>query len=402
MNNIKRSLFYFAVIISIASFTLIVAFTIKAADSSTDKRAPKISDTLLSSKEFPYEIGKSHSFKNLQLFFLSTESGIIDKEYITLSEAMERNYITVFETENVNQLVVENHSGNFIFICSGEIVKGGKQDRTIGKDIILPPKSGKVPLASLCVESGRWHQREDEADVAFSSSKYALSSRDLKVAAKKSKSQSEVWDKVSRQQSKVNESMVSNYEYDDSFDVKDEVSESSLQLTLENKELQKVKSEYEAYFNKVGSDNKQSVGFVYAINGEIYGIDIYHNYKLFNDLWPKMLDAVIVEAISELKKEQEIKYIDRSSIIAMINDFAKEKAEIDKEEINSETTYIITSTDNLLKFETLDKREENMLLHLNYVSVDSDYTTPKSHRSIQNNLYLDEENIQIQQYRNTE
>lgn len=302
---------------------------------------------------------------------------------------MEKKFVTVFETESVNQLAVENQSEKFVFICSGEIVKGGKQDRTLAKDIILPPKSGKIPLASFCVESGRWQQREGETLEEFSSSNYSLSSRDLKVAAKKSKSQGEVWNNVSRQQVKVNENMVAFYDYDASFDVKSETSETSLQLTLENEELRKVKAEYETFFKNLSFDKSRTVGFVYAINGEIYGIDIYHNYKLFNDLWSKMLDAILVEAIAE-KNKNEIENIDRTQILSLIKQFSEAETTVEKEEINSETTYIITSSPNIVKFETLDKREDSMLLHLNYISVDTSNTSSKSQG------ILEQENIHIQ------
>jgi len=334
---------------------------------------------------FLYTIGKSHVYKNLQIFLLFNEKNVISKNYVTLSDALEKEYVTVFETGSVNMLEVENTSSFFVFIGSGEIVKGGKQDRTIGKDIILPPKSGKFPLASFCVESGRWQQREGEELHEFKSSEHALSSRDIQIAAKISKSQGEVWQNVEKQQQKVNESMVINYDYDDSFDVKDSKSETSLQLTLENKDLEKVKEEYRKFFHDVISGNDHVMGFVYAINGEIYGIDIYHNYKLFLDLWPKLLDAVIVEAISDMNKE-DYDQITAANILTIVKEFEGSEQKTEKEEINSETTYVISYAGKINKFETFDKREGDKLLHLNYIQ--SGNTSPSSEKSLryQNNI----------------
>ena len=377
MKSVNKNLTWLTIIIIVASGIFLIAFTSHAESNSVNENSGNNSGFDSASNDFPCEIGNSGTYKNLQVFFLSAQNHIIDKEYIPLSEAMDKKYITVFETENVNQLAVENLSDQFVFICSGDIVKGGKQDRTIGKDILLSPKSGKIPLASFCVESGRWRQRGGETLEAFTSSNNALSSRDLKIAARKSKSQSEVWSNVSRQQDKVNESMVKNYDYADTFDVRDENSETSLQLTLENKELQKIKRGYEDFLKSISYDPTRTVGYVYAINGEVYGIDIFFNYKLFNDLWPKLRDAVIVEAISD-DNDKEYKPVTKSDISTLISDFTNAKTETEKEEINSETTYITTSTDHVIQFKTYDKREDNQLLHLNYITVDSSYMTEKT------------------------
>ena len=50
---------------------------------------------------------------------------------------------------------------------SGDIVKGGQQDRVLTVSLMLPPKSGRIPIASFCVEQGRWPARgkEDVTDV---------------------------------------------------------------------------------------------------------------------------------------------------------------------------------------------------------------------------------------------
>src|SRR5579862_2000520 len=56
------------------------------------------------------------------------------QRYLTLAEAMEQHKVVVYETGNVNQLLVENLSGEDVYIQSGEIVKGGRQDRVLKDD----------------------------------------------------------------------------------------------------------------------------------------------------------------------------------------------------------------------------------------------------------------------------
>src|SRR5436309_1547252 len=56
----------------------------------------------------------------------------------------------------VNRLVLVNNSKRPLLLLAGEIVTGGKQDRVIGKDRIVPPESDPVDLSVFCVEPGRW------------------------------------------------------------------------------------------------------------------------------------------------------------------------------------------------------------------------------------------------------
>ena len=56
----------------------------------------------------------------------------------------------------VNRLVLVNNSERPLLLLAGEVVTGGKQDRVIGVDRIVPPKSEPVDLSVFCVEPGRW------------------------------------------------------------------------------------------------------------------------------------------------------------------------------------------------------------------------------------------------------
>ncbi|MGO8793382.1 MAG: ARPP-1 family domain-containing protein [Candidatus Sulfotelmatobacter sp.] len=60
------------------------------------------------------------------------------------------------ETAEVNRLVLINNSKRPLLLLAGEIVTGGKQDRVIGKDRIVPAESDPVDLSVFCVEPGRW------------------------------------------------------------------------------------------------------------------------------------------------------------------------------------------------------------------------------------------------------
>src|SRR5580698_7703923 len=61
-----------------------------------------------------------------------------------------------FRGDQVNTLVLVNHSNQPLLLLAGEIVTGGKQDRVIAKDRIVPVGSDPIDLSVFCIEPGRW------------------------------------------------------------------------------------------------------------------------------------------------------------------------------------------------------------------------------------------------------
>src|SRR6266481_4379063 len=109
-------------------------------------------------------------------------------------------------------------------------------------DLIVPPRSGKVRLASFCVEAGRWQQRGGEDARAFSRSAGQLPGKALRLAVSSARQQGQVWEKVKEQQEKLGRRLNKN--------VADPRSPSSLQLTLEDKELAAKVNAYVARLEK--------------------------------------------------------------------------------------------------------------------------------------------------------
>ena len=152
----------------------------------------------LSVKDGDFTLSGPYTYRNLSLFLVHGKDATEGRGFLTLQEAMEQKKVIVHETDNVQELAIENVSGEEVFVQAGDIVKGGKQDRTLAVDIVLAPASGRVPVASVCVEQGRWEQRRLESVVTFAASPSQLASKELKLAAKSAGSQSEVWKAVWR------------------------------------------------------------------------------------------------------------------------------------------------------------------------------------------------------------
>ncbi|MFS8084342.1 MAG: ARPP-1 family domain-containing protein, partial [Acidobacteriota bacterium] len=89
---------------------------------------------------------------NLTVFLIHGKDKIKGQTFITLQEALVQKKVIVRETREVNELSIENISSEEVFVQSGDIVKGGQQDRMLVVDLILPPRSGRIPIAAFCVE----------------------------------------------------------------------------------------------------------------------------------------------------------------------------------------------------------------------------------------------------------
>lgn len=260
-----------------------------------------------------YRVTGPHSHDNLTVFFLHGEDAIKGKKLVTLDEALKAKQVIVHETRNVNELSIENVSTETVFVQAGDIVKGGQQDRTIAVDLIVPPKSGRLPVSSFCVESGRWAARGGENVRQFSSSSGALVNNELKLAARGAKNQSEVWKGVQNAQQKLSMAVKGA--------VQDSRSQTSLQLTLEHKKLQDaIEACVKMLEPALDPKASDAIGYAVVINGKVNSADVYANADLFRRLWPKLVRATAIEAVSEKKEGQKIDTIKAEAVTAFLKE----------------------------------------------------------------------------------
>jgi hypothetical protein len=228
--------------------------------------------------------------ENLDVYLVHGPDRSKSRTLLTLGQALEQKKVIVRETNQVSQLTIENVSSEEVYVQAGEIVKGGKQDRTLGVDLVLPPKSGPLDIQSFCVESGRWRARGQEASDRFSSSSANVASNQQRIANYRG-SQSSVWEGVDKMQDKLGSKL--------GGDVRAPQSSSSLQLTLENDRVRRGVGGYEKAFATLLADHPDAVGYAFAINGQVYAADVYASSSLFRALWPKLIRANAVEAVAE-------------------------------------------------------------------------------------------------------
>jgi hypothetical protein len=294
----------------------------------------------------------------LTIFLIHGPDKLKDKKFITLQEALEQKKVVVHETSNVNQLTVENLSPNEeIFIQSGEIVKGGKQDRLLSIDLIVSTHSGQVPIAAFCVEHGRWVKRGNEAAAYFAECNDIAASNSLRLASKYKNAQGEVWKEVSEVQGKLSRNVAAP--------VQGMASASSLQLTLEHKKVQEAIDGCMKKLADLPKDKKDAIGYVMAINGKMVCADVYASRELFLKLWPKMSKACAVEAFSELEKGKTFKPATAETAQAFLAE--SEKGQAKNDEINPRVRLTTVDSKENVLFETFDKSAPSAALHRNYL-----------------------------------
>jgi hypothetical protein len=293
------------------------------------------------------------NYRNLDIYLIHGKNNFDASKMLTLDEAVTAKKIVVHETGEVNELTVENTSDQPVFIQAGDIVKGGRQDRTAQDDQVVPPKSGKVALRSFCVESSRWHKRGNESDAVFGSSKKQLASRDLKVAARVSKSQSDVWYCVDKVQKKLSAKTGASVQSDQS--------QSSLQLTLENNNVARATKGYNDALSRTVAGQKDIVGFAYAVNGTMSSMDIFGNATLFQKQWPRMLEACSSEALSEIDTTKPFTHPSLTDAVAWAA--SAEKDAPVTETVNSDNNVSKKENAKAVQFESYTKAQPGKCIH---------------------------------------
>lgn len=306
-----------------------------------------------------YTLSGPYTHQNLTIFLIHGADAAKGKAPLTLQEALDQKKVVVHETGDVNTLHVENVSdGDEIFIQTGDIVKGGKQDRILAYDLILPAKSGKVPLNSFCCEQGRWRQRGAELASRFDSSTAQVAGKDLKIAVNASRDQSEVWKEVAQQQKRISDNI--------GKDVRNAASQSSYQLAVEDKDLKKMTDEYTKAFAKTLDDKTDAIGFALVINGKIDSADVYGSADLFRKLWPKLCKTNAVDAIAHNKKDLKFDTAKADAVKAVFAEAGKGK--VKEKDVSARIRIYSCDGDKVLMMECRDKTAAGTVWHRCYLT----------------------------------
>lgn len=294
---------------------------------------------------------------NLAIFVVLGADKLKEGEFLTLDEAMRAGKVKVRETGDVNHLVVENTGKKSVYIQGGEIVKGGRQDRVLEHDTVLPPRSGKITVAAYCVESGRWSGRHGESAAHFNGSSAMIATKEGKLAARAEKNQSKVWSTVEKTQDALGGKV--------GHSVKSAASPTSLQLTLEDKQVQATAAAYVYTLAPLLQAHGDAVGLAFAVNGKVNSVDVFATHAVFAKTWPKLLGAAAVEALA-LRNDAPVPTVSGDAFAALMTD-ADSGAET-REEVTPRVTSSKKETAKSVVFTTEDKGRRNAQIRKAYIA----------------------------------
>jgi hypothetical protein len=193
---------------------------------------------------------------------------------LTLDEARTRGELVITERgqATVPELVVDNRLGEHVLLLAGEILAGGKQNRVVTEDILLPPRSGARGLGVYCVEQGRW----DGSRGGFRASG-ALAGAGLRARLMAKSDQNSVWSAVRRYSESARASSPT----------------SSYTAVLESAPVEARRVEVEKQIDSRAPAG--AAGVAVFQGGTLRGVDVLAESGLFARVWPKLLRAAIVD-----------------------------------------------------------------------------------------------------------
>jgi hypothetical protein len=260
-------------------------------------------------------------YENLSIFPVVSASAYDTSWFLTLDEGLASGEVQVREQgsegmarsrdgvvrpadsigASVNQLVLINRSKRPLLLLAGELVSGGKQDRIIGKDRLVPVGSKPLPLDVFCVEHGRW-----SSGASFTDAK-TIVHPSVREQATFQRDQGRVWNAVrsgttaetspSADEARLAAPRIART-------IQDEAPTESYQKIYESRE---VRGSVEMYMEEVqrrfaretsGLKGEHVVGVVVAYGGEVAWSDIFASSDLFQQYWKKLLRSYVVEALA--------------------------------------------------------------------------------------------------------
>ena len=230
-----------------------------------------------------------------------------------------------YRGDQVNTLVLINHSKKPLLLLAGEIVTGGKQDRIVAGDRIVPADSDPVDLSVFCIEHGRWTPTSDKfGATAGSDIKSFMVQPEVRQQAMVAKNQQQVWNSVAETISVVNAAPMASPPSRVSTGVASVSSPGStaqsvtvdgypgnattaspsttsyaktMQRSENSQKLDQVAGEATQARARVLDELKQehAIGVVVAVHGEVIWADVFADTDLLTRYWTKLVRSYAAE-----------------------------------------------------------------------------------------------------------
>src|SRR5580658_1404201 len=337
-----------------------------------------------------WRIGEPITYETLTVFPVLSSQDAYTAEFETLDAALasgeaivaeqgeymrrSRNGIAqsvpmVSSGAQVNQIVLVNRGKKPLLLLAGEVVSGGKQDRIIGKDRIIPIGAQPLPLDVFCVEHSRWTGSGN----TFAAAKTMVHPT-VREQAAVDQDQNKVWAAVRGDSVGSATGVVSGSgggvgsgegggteggatSAGAAARERSELS-SNLEVTAPRISPQQLSSvmasaaptqgyrsiyqspavgpsvenfalEVERRFNRAtsGLKGEHVVGVIVAFGGEVAWSDIFASSQLFDAYWPKLLRSYAVEALTRPGAREKVALEDARDFLRPATGHVREETE---------------------------------------------------------------------------
>jgi hypothetical protein len=177
--------------------------------------------------------------------------------------------------------VAENRGDEPVLLLAGEIVSGGKQNRTLRDDTLLPAHSGPRELPVLCVERGRWHGSAGSFDAA------PMAGHSVRSGAMAGEAQTEIWDRVTKYQRQLEV----------------ESNTSDLAAVQNDPEVRKKLDDYGRAFEKIWA--REPVGMVAAFGQRVIGADVFANAATFRKHRARLIESYAMDVVTRAPEKHD-------------------------------------------------------------------------------------------------
>lgn len=283
-----------------------------------------------------WRLGERVTYENLTIFPVLASHDADTAGFATLDDALASGDAVVTEQgaamlrsrdgierpaytgAQVNQLVLINRGKRPLLLLAGEVVSGGKQDRVIGKDRIVPVGAPPLPLDVFCVEHGRWTGGSEKFSAANT-----MVHPSVREKAAVEQDQNQVWAAVRagttasqsvmvteggraagtaggaatpappRVTSETLNTAVANVAPTQSY-------RKIYQSTAVGASVESFTAEIQRRFERATHNLKgeRVVGVIVAYGSEVAWSDTFASSELFEAYWPKLLRSYVVEAVT--------------------------------------------------------------------------------------------------------
>lgn len=240
-------------------------------------------NNLIEQKLGQLTLGEAQWFRNLAVYPLLTEEDSLPG-YLTLDQALndKKARITeVSESGRVPELAFENLSEQPILLLDGEELVGAKQNRVLNVTLLVLGDS-KLVIPVTCVEQGRWSHSSPEFNsrgrALYSrarAAKMAHVSESLRRSGSRESNQGAIWDDIAF---KMNERGESSH-------------------TQSMADIYAGAEKHLSGYEKALRPVPRQVGAVFAVNGQIAGVELFDASGALKAYLPKLVKSYALDAL---------------------------------------------------------------------------------------------------------